>query len=140
MNCLFGANGIYTKFKTFRNQKVCQFEGTFFLLNALLFLMSWILVGLGFRLTGSKILASLSINEFQKIHDSMVIFNSLITIILVLVSFCGFKVSIDRNSPNMIKGCYFISLIFFVGIPLLTEGSFLLRINSYDVNKIEQMC
>ena len=136
MNCIFGADGVYTRFKTFRNKKLDEFELIFFLLNALLFILSWIVFGLGFRMMGGKIGA----REVDMLHDSMLVFTCIMTILLVLLSLGGLNVSMDRESHGLKKGCYFILLFFFVGIPLLAEGGAFSAIKNYDIDKIEGTC
>ena len=97
MNSIFGADGIYTKFKSFRNSKLNQFEGTFFFLNTLLFIMSWILLILSFKVVGSKIGAK----EPDEVHDSIIAFSTIMTMFLISLSINGLIISMDRES----KGC-----------------------------------
>ena len=139
MERLFGAQGIYTKFKAARNRKICQFEGAFFFLNALLFIFAWIFMGLGFRLTGS-ITLSVNMSAFDKLHDSVVIFNLAMFIMLFMLSLAGMIFAADRFGHHSSKICYFIVLFFFVSIPLLAEGSILLKVNSFDAKKIGKIC
>ena len=140
MDKIFGADGVYTKFKIHRNRKICEIEAVFFLLNALLFIFSWIILGLGFRLTGSKIMATFNSSEYDKVHDGTVVINTLMFIGMFFTSLCGIKFAIDRNSPKISQVCYFIILFFFLMIPLLSEGSILLEMSGFDAEKIEDTC
>lgn len=123
-----------------RNRKICEFEALFFVMNALLFIFSWLVLGLGYRLTGSKIVANMNTSEFEKVRDSMIVFNTAMFILLLSLSMCGMKFAIDRFSQKKFTICYGIVLFFFVTIPLLAEGSLLLEINEIDASKVEDLC
>lgn len=70
----------------------------------------------------------------------MVWFNIVEFIMLIALALIGMKLAVNRNFAVMGNICYFITLFFFVAIPLLSEGTVLLRLENLDVKKIEETC
>ena len=144
MESIFNTESLFAKCMAFRNSQIRVIEASFFFLNCVLFILSWVLLILGFELTGTDVIGSAGSDEIDKAHDFMVIFNWIIAILLIVCSICGLKIAIDRRMSSVLNVCYFILLFFFLTIPLLSEGKVLLTIGEFvenkNIDKIETTC
>lgn len=136
---IFGAEGIFTKFKYYRNKVIYSVESAFFIVSLIMFLNSILMLALGINLTGADTFVQYGKTFEKLIHDAF-IYIMFMFIFLVSIAFIGGFISLDRMMPSWCVAGYGIVVFFLTCLPCLVEGGILLDISQIKPTQLDQMC
>lgn len=140
MEAVFGANGAFTNFKArVRNPRIFEWEATIFFASAFLILESFVMLWIGMDMTGGELINKLDIG-FERLVNLASAYVIFMFLLLLVVSVLGIKLVVDRTSPSCCVIIYATILLFFLVIPLMSEGLMFIGINFIEPKLVDDLC
>ena len=135
----FNTNGVLSRMKTVRNHFLRPIEVVFLLFNCLLFAFGWIILICGVLLLSNEQMQKGQYG-FEKLKGGVVLFLLFFLIFISAMAAVGVLIGQRRECHASVLLIYGVSVFFFGAIPLLVEGSEILKFTSIAESDYKLMC